>query len=76
MLNQQSTGYFFCIPDGYRLVTITLLLCAEITMYTHVMQLKMNQPGKSLMSDPDRCLGHWAVNFGEAFGLEVAVLCT
>ncbi|XP_074584532.1 putative cinnamyl alcohol dehydrogenase 1 [Curcuma longa] len=68
----------FCykIPDGYPLDKAAPLLCAGITVYSPMMRHKMNQPGKSLGVIGLGGLGHMAVKFGKAFGLEVTVFST
>lgn len=45
-------------------------------MFTPMMYHKMNQPGKSLGVIGLGGLGHMAVKFGKAFGLNVTVLST
>ena len=45
-------------------------------MYSPMMRHKMNQPGKSLGVIGLGGLGHMAVKFGKAFGLNVTVLST
>ncbi|KAJ4787153.1 Cinnamyl alcohol dehydrogenase [Rhynchospora pubera] len=65
--------YCFKIPDGYPLEFAAPLLCAGITVYKPMMHHKMNQPGKSLGVVG---LGHMAVKFGKAFGLNVSVFST
>ncbi|XP_021812533.1 probable cinnamyl alcohol dehydrogenase 1 [Prunus avium] len=69
-------GYCFRIPDGYPLASAAPLLCAGITVYTPMIRHKMNQPGKSLGVIGLGGLGHLAVKFGKAFGLNVTVFST
>ena len=45
-------------------------------MYAPMVRHKMNQPGKSLGVVGLGGLGHMAVKFGKAFGLNVTVLST
>ena len=52
------------------------LLCAGITVYSPMIRHKMNEPGKSLGVIGLGGLGHMAVKFGKAFGLNVTVLST
>ncbi|GAV89271.1 ADH_zinc_N domain-containing protein/ADH_N domain-containing protein [Cephalotus follicularis] len=68
--------YCFKIPESYPLALAAPLLCAGITVYTPMMRHKMNQPGKSLGVIGLGGLGHMAVKFGKAFGLNVTVLST
>lgn len=64
------------IPDGYPLEKAAPLLCAGITVYAPMMRHKMNEPGKSLGVVGLGGLGHMAVKFGKAFGLNVTVIST
>ncbi|KAK9275297.1 hypothetical protein L1049_022559 [Liquidambar formosana] len=68
--------YCFRIPENYPLGLAAPLVCAGITVYTPMMHHKMNQPGKSLGVIGLGGLGHLAVKFGKAFGLNVTVLST
>ncbi|KAK2981966.1 hypothetical protein RJ640_019186 [Escallonia rubra] len=68
--------YCFKIPENYPLALAAPLLCAGITVYSPMMRHKMNQPGKSLGVIGLGGLGHLAVKFGKAFGLEVTVFST
>ncbi|EXC17366.1 putative cinnamyl alcohol dehydrogenase 1 [Morus notabilis] len=68
--------YCFRIPDGYPLASAAPLLCAGITVYAPMMRHNMNQPGKSLGVIGLGGLGHMAVKFGKAFGLNVTVFST
>ncbi|KAL5719262.1 cinnamyl-alcohol dehydrogenase [Ranunculus cassubicifolius] len=68
--------YCFKIPDNYPLASAAPLLCAGITVYEPMMRHKMNQPGKSLGLIGLGGLGHMAVKFGKAFGLDVTVFST
>ncbi|XP_059625218.1 probable cinnamyl alcohol dehydrogenase 1 [Cornus florida] len=68
--------YCFRIPNGYPLASAAPLLCAGITVYSPMIRHKMNQPGKSLGVIGLGGLGHLAVKFGKAFGLNVTVFST
>ncbi|XP_058105134.1 probable cinnamyl alcohol dehydrogenase 1 isoform X2 [Magnolia sinica] len=68
--------YCYMIPDSYPLASAAPLLCAGITVYSPMMRHKMNQPGKSLGVIGLGGLGHMAVKFGKAFGLNVTVFST
>ncbi|KAK1565265.1 hypothetical protein Q3G72_022794 [Acer saccharum] len=68
--------YCFMIPNSYPLASAAPLLCAGITVYSPMMRHKMNQPGKSLGVIGLGGLGHMAVKFGKAFGLNVTVIST
>ncbi|KAF3431998.1 hypothetical protein FNV43_RR26735 [Rhamnella rubrinervis] len=68
--------YCIKIPVNYPLSSAAPLLCAGITVYSPMMRRKMNQPGKSLGVIGLGGLGHMAVKFGKAFGLNVTVLST
>ncbi|KAK7328073.1 hypothetical protein VNO77_22169 [Canavalia gladiata] len=65
--------YCFMIPKSYPLASAAPLLCAGITVYAPMIRHKMNQPGKSLGVIGLGGLGHMAVKFGKAFGLNVTV---
>ncbi|GAY57184.1 hypothetical protein CUMW_177480 [Citrus unshiu] len=69
-------GYCYKIANDYPLALAAPLLCAGITVYTPMMRHKMNQPGKSVGVIGLGGLGHMAVKFGKAFGLNVTVLST
>ncbi|KAF5477941.1 hypothetical protein F2P56_004544 [Juglans regia] len=69
--------YCFSIPDEYPLASAAPLLCAGITVYAPMVRYKMNlHPGKSLGVIGLGGLGHMAVKFGKAFGLNVTVFST
>ncbi|XP_059461132.1 probable cinnamyl alcohol dehydrogenase 1 [Corylus avellana] len=68
--------YCYTIPDSYPLASAAPLLCAGITVYAPMMRHKMNQVGKSLGVIGLGGLGHMAVKFGKAFGLNVTVFST
>nr|AFK34544.1 unknown [Lotus japonicus] len=65
--------YCFMIPKDHPLASAAPLLCAGLTVYTPMMRHKMNQPGKSLGVVGLGGLGHMAVKFGKAFGLNVTI---
>ncbi|KAL3568880.1 hypothetical protein D5086_028770 [Populus alba] len=69
-------GYCHRIPDGYPLALAAPLLCAGITVHTPMIRHKMNHPGKSLGVVGLGGLGHMAVKFGKAFGMNVTVFST
>lgn len=71
-----NNRYCFHIPHGYPLAMAGPLLCAGITVYTPMMRHNMNQPSKSLGVIGLGGLGHMAVKFGKAFGLNVTVIST
>ncbi|KAK6921354.1 Alcohol dehydrogenase-like, C-terminal [Dillenia turbinata] len=64
------------IPENYPLESAAPLLCAGITVYRTMIHHKMNQLGKSLEVIGLGGLGHMAVKFGKAFGLNIIVLST
>ncbi|KAI3440029.1 PKS_ER domain-containing protein [Psidium guajava] len=68
----------FCykLPEKYPLALAAPLLCAGITVYSPMIQHKMNQPGKSVGVVGLGGLGHMAVKFAKAFGLNVTVFST
>ncbi|KAF5818397.1 putative cinnamyl-alcohol dehydrogenase [Helianthus annuus] len=68
--------YCYKIPENYPLASAAPLLCAGITVWTPMMNHKMNQPGKSLGVIGLGGLGHMAVKFGKSFGLKVTVFST
>ena len=68
--------YYFRIPDEYPLALAAPLLCPGITAYSPMVRHKMNQPGKSLGVIGLGGVGHLAVKFGKAFGLNVTVFST
>lgn len=68
--------YCYTIPDNYPLELAAPLLCAGITVYTPMIRHNMKQPGKSLGVIGLGGLGHLAVKFGKAFGLNVTVFST
>ncbi|XP_015943369.2 probable cinnamyl alcohol dehydrogenase 1 isoform X1 [Arachis duranensis] len=68
--------YCFMIPKSYPLASAAPLLCAGITVYSPMIRHNMNQPGKSLGVIGLGGLGHMAVKFGKAFGLDVTVFST
>ncbi|XP_030547271.2 probable cinnamyl alcohol dehydrogenase 1 [Rhodamnia argentea] len=68
--------YCYKIPEKYPLALAAPLLCAGITVYNPMIHHKMNQPGKSLGVVGLGGLGHMAVKFAKAFGLNVTVFST
>ncbi|KAJ6704825.1 ALDEHYDE REDUCTASE [Salix purpurea] len=68
--------YCYKIPENYPLALAAPLLCSGITVYTPMIHHKMNQPGKSLGVIGLGGLGHMAVKFAKAFGLNVTVFST
>ncbi|RVW57137.1 putative cinnamyl alcohol dehydrogenase 1 [Vitis vinifera] len=62
--------------DEFPSASAAPLLCAGITVYSPMVRHKMNQPGKSLGVVGLGGLGHLAVKFGKAFGLNVIVFST
>ncbi|KAL9267992.1 putative cinnamyl alcohol dehydrogenase 1 [Drosera capensis] len=68
--------YCHKIPENFPMELAAPLLCAGITVYTPMKRHKMNQPGKSLGVIGLGGLGHMAVKFGKAFGLNVTVFST
>uniref|UniRef100_A0AAU6NEE6 Cinnamyl alcohol dehydrogenase 3 n=1 Tax=Haplomitrium mnioides TaxID=56921 RepID=A0AAU6NEE6_9MARC len=68
--------YVLKIPDRLSPAEAAPLLCAGITVYSPMMRHGMNKPGKRLGVVGLGGLGHMAVKFGKAFGLEVTVLST
>ena len=71
-----SNRYCYKIPEDYPLSLAAPLLCAGITVYAPMIRHMMNQPGKSLGVIGLGGLGHLAVKFGKAFGLNVTVFST
>uniref|UniRef100_A0A0C9QR47 TSA: Wollemia nobilis Ref_Wollemi_Transcript_13217_1318 transcribed RNA sequence n=1 Tax=Wollemia nobilis TaxID=56998 RepID=A0A0C9QR47_9CONI len=68
--------YCYKIPDNLPLASAAPLLCAGITVYSPMIRHHMNQPGKSLGVIGLGGLGHMAVKFGKAFGLNVTIFST
>ncbi|KAK8502417.1 hypothetical protein V6N13_130540 [Hibiscus sabdariffa] len=68
--------YCFKIPNDYPLASAAPLLCAGITVYTPMKRHNMDQPGKSLGVIGLGGLGHMALKFGKAFGLNVTLVST
>lgn len=71
-----NNRYCYKIPEDYPLSLAAPLLCAGITVCAPMIRHKMNQPGKSLGVIGLGGLGHLAVKFGKAFGLNVTVFST
>lgn len=74
--NIEYNRYCYKIPVDYPLDSAAPLLCAGITVYAPMIRHNMNQPGKSLGVIGLGGLGHMAVKFGKAFGLNVTVFST
>jgi len=68
--------YCFKIPDNLPLASAAPLLCAGITVYSPMIRHHMNHAGKSLGVIGLGGLGHMAVKFGKAFGLNVTIFST
>uniref|UniRef100_A0A0C9RTY8 TSA: Wollemia nobilis Ref_Wollemi_Transcript_13218_1331 transcribed RNA sequence n=1 Tax=Wollemia nobilis TaxID=56998 RepID=A0A0C9RTY8_9CONI len=68
--------YCYKIPDNLPLASAAPLLCAGITVYSPMIRHHMNQAGKSLGVIGLGGLGHMAVKFGKAFGLNVTIFST
>lgn len=64
------------IPESLPLDAAAPLLCAGITVYSPMKYFEMTEPGKSLGVVGLGGLGHMAVKFGKAFGLQVTVIST
>ncbi|CAL8148742.1 unnamed protein product [Prunus armeniaca] len=76
LIKKQAASNHTLIPANYPLATAAPLLCAGITVYASMVRRKMNQPGKSLGVIGLGGLGHMAVKFGKAFGLDVTIFST
>ncbi|KAK6921353.1 Alcohol dehydrogenase, N-terminal [Dillenia turbinata] len=68
--------YCYRILENYPLESAAPLLCAGITVYRPMIHHKMSQLGKSLEVIGLGGLGHMAVKFGKAFGLNITVFST
>eukprot|EP01018_Ginkgo_biloba_P015605 Gb_34699 [translate_table: standard] len=64
------------IPEILPFDAAAPLLCAGITVYSPLKYFGMTEPGTSLGVVGLGGLGHMAVKFGKAFGLEVTVIST
>eukprot|EP01018_Ginkgo_biloba_P015602 Gb_09488 [translate_table: standard] len=64
------------VPENLPFDAAAPLLCAGITVYSPLKYFRMTEPGKSLGVVGLGGLGHMAVKFGKAFGLEVTVIST
>lgn len=73
-----GAGCRYClrIPDNLQFDSVAPLLCAGITTYSPLMHYEMNKPGFKLGVVGLGGLGHMAVKFGKAMGLEVTVIST
>eukprot|EP00891_Asterochloris_glomerata_P005343 jgi/Astpho2/5343/Aster-05893 len=68
--------YALRVPKNLDLAGCAPLLCAGITTYSPLMYYGLNKPGMKLGVIGLGGLGHMAVKFGKALGLEVTVLST
>lgn len=68
--------YCLRIPENLQFDSVAPLLCAGITTYSPLMHYEMNKPGFKLGVVGLGGLGHMAVKFGKAMGLEVTVIST
>ncbi|MCO5611649.1 hypothetical protein L7F22_065903 [Adiantum nelumboides] len=64
------------IPDNLPLDGAAPLLCAGVTVYSPMCHFGMTEKGKHFGVVGLGGLGHMAVKFGKAFGLEVTVIST
>jgi cinnamyl-alcohol dehydrogenase len=64
------------IPESLPFDAAAPLLCAGITVYSPMKYFQMTEPGMSLGVVGLGGLGHMAVKFGKAFGLQVTVIST
>ncbi|KAL4330800.1 hypothetical protein AHAS_Ahas13G0436300 [Arachis hypogaea] len=64
------------IPDAMPLDGAAPLLCAGITVYSPMIYFGLNKPGLHLGVVGLGGLGHMAVKFAKAFGMEVSVIST
>eukprot|EP01018_Ginkgo_biloba_P015603 Gb_09487 [translate_table: standard] len=62
------------VPKNLPFDATAPLLCAGITVYSPLKHFRMTEPGKRLGVVGLGGLGHMAVKFGKAFGLEVTVI--
>ena len=59
------------IPENLPFDAAAPLLCAGITVYSPMQHFQMTEPGRRLGVVGLGGLGHMAVKFGKAFGLQV-----
>ena len=64
------------VPDNLPLDGAAPLLCAGITVYSPMKHFGMTRKGAKLGVVGLGGLGHMAVKFGKAFGLEVTIIST
>ncbi|CAL9003194.1 unnamed protein product [Prunus brigantina] len=76
LIKKQAASNHTLIPANYPLASAAPLLRAGITVYASMVRHKMNQPGKSLGVIGLGGLGHMAVKFSKAFGLNVTIFST
>eukprot|EP00475_Leptophrys_vorax_P016646 TRINITY_DN23126_c0_g2_i1.p1 TRINITY_DN23126_c0_g2~~TRINITY_DN23126_c0_g2_i1.p1 ORF type:complete len:384 (+),score=32.20 TRINITY_DN23126_c0_g2_i1:74-1153(+) len=69
-------AFVLAIPDAIPLNVAGPLLCAGITVYSPMVYYGANKAGMKLGVVGLGGLGHMAVKFGKAFGMEVTVLST
>ncbi|CAL4926403.1 unnamed protein product [Urochloa decumbens] len=67
-------GYVVRVPDALPLDAAAPLLCAGVSVYSPMTRYGLNAPGKRLGVVGLGGLGHMAVKFGKAFGMEVTVI--
>nr|CAB3498684.1 unnamed protein product [Digitaria exilis] len=66
--------YVVHVPPSLPLPPTAPLLCAGVTVYSPMVRYGLNAPGKRLGVVGLGGLGHMAVKFGKAFGMEVTVV--
>lgn len=71
-----SQKFLIKVPDNLPLDAAAPLLCAGITVYSPMKYFGMNERGAKFGVVGLGGLGHMAVKFGKAFGLEVTVIST
>ncbi|KAK9836284.1 hypothetical protein WJX81_001895 [Elliptochloris bilobata] len=68
--------YALHVPENLPLDAAAPLLCAGITVWSPMMHYGINKPGMKLGVVGLGGLGHMAVKFGKALGMEVTVIST
>jgi cinnamyl-alcohol dehydrogenase len=71
-----DSNYAIKIPTNLDMSASAPLLCAGITTYSPLKYYKLDKPGMKLGVVGLGGLGHMAVKFGKALGLEVTVIST
>ena len=71
-----GSSFVVKVPKNLPFDAAAPLLCAGITVYSPMKHFQMTEPGKSLGVVGLGGLGHMAVKFGKAFGLQVTVIST